>query len=192
MCAECHGVYDGVPFDKGLNCKSSSKKTGIKSLDEVLIEVYSNFNNSGCNVNFFLPRVAKAMNLRTVVCFPKLVSTIWSKLPPEDNSKELCENGPLMLYSSNTGYRYVFRNFYCSLEDIPGTRCSEMGFYIESFIRDNVADSVMTMSILIDEKFPSVNRSTVAKKVHLEACTLINNTKVGKFAFCITLVLYLV
>ena len=174
MCAECHEVYDSVPFDKVLVCKLY-KSTGIKSFDEVLIEAYSDFINSGCSVIFFLPKQAKQMDLRPIVCFPKLISTYnYSKLPPKDYRTEVCEKGPLMPYFKHTW----FRNFYCSKDDIPLALCADTGFYVDSF----EGRAGRSMVILFGENLRSMNRSTVANQVHQEACLFINNTKVGRFA----------
>jgi len=187
MCAECHEVYDSVPFDRILQCKSSKSNTpGMKSLDQVLIEAYSNFIKSRCSVTFYLPNEAKEIDLRPVICYSRTQS-IFSQSTPEDNRKEMCERGPLMPYPNNE-VSIFYRNFYCSEDDIPKTRCAtEPGFFIESYInRENGTiqgdSNDMTMFILFGENVPSMNRSTVANKVHLEACLVINNTKVGRFA----------
>jgi len=187
VCAECHGVYDGVPFDKLLQCKSSkSNSLGMKSFDQVLIEAYSNFIKSGCSVTFYLPKKAKEIDLRPVICYPSIQS-LFSNRPQVDNRKEMCERGPLMPYPNNRSSIF-YRNFYCSGDDIPKTGCAnETGFYIESYI-DRETGKVpgtsndKTMFILFGENVPSMNRSTVANKVHLEACLIFNYTKVGRFA----------
>jgi len=177
-CAKCHDVHDGVPFDKVLACKPYNH-FGVKSFEEILIQAYSDFNNSGCMVNFFLPKEAKTLDLRQIRCHPELYSTyFYADLFPTSNRIQLCEDGPLMPYGEGTW----FRNFYCSFDDIPRTTCDETGFYRESFAGKGVGSSIM---LLLGENVASEHRSTGEIQVHQEACLSVSNKKVGKFTSCI-------
>ena len=154
----------------------------MKSVDEVLMEAYSDFNNSGCSVNFFLPREAKDMDLRLIRCYPNFVSTyIFSERVP-GNRTDLCENGPLMPYLEGTW----FRNFYCSSNNIPQTKCHEAGFYQEYFEKKLTGYSI---AIIISDDAASMERPTVSNKVYQEACLSMNNTttKVRKLASTVLL-----
>jgi len=175
-CAKCHNVVDGVPFDKILTCKPYND-LGMKSFDRVLIEAYSDFNNSGCIVHFFLPSEAKDMDLRQFRCFPSISSTYsFSNRFPISNRTELCKFGPLMPYFD---YRTWYHNFYCSMDDIPQTVCGEVGFYRDTFTGKGFQRS---MAILLSENAISTSHSTVTKEVHQEACLSVKTQKVGQFA----------
>ena len=147
-----------------------------KSVDEVLIEAYSDFNNSGCSVNFLLPNEAKSMDLRLIRCFPNIVSKyVFSKQFPNSNRTEWCEDGPLMPYLEGSW----FRNFYCSMRDNPQSFCGDIGFYRDTFTGKGYHRSII---ILFGENAASVSRSAGTNEVHQEACLSVNNRKVGQFA----------
>jgi len=157
---------------------NSYKDIGMKSVDEVFMEANSDFNNSGCSVHFFLPREAKNMDLRLIRCYPNLASTIiYSNRLPKENRTEWCEDGPLMPYFEGSW----FRNFYCSSNIIPQTKCNEAGFYREYFTNKWTGFSI---AILISYDAASIDRPTVANENYQEACLSLNNTttKVGKLA----------
>ena len=126
-------------------------------------------------VDFFLPREAKSMDIRSIRCYPEMYTTyIYADLFPTSNRIKLCEDGPLMPYGEGTW----FRNFYCSYDDIPRTTCDESSFYRESLTGKGAGGSIM---LLLGENVASEHRSTAENQVHQEACFSLSNKKVGQF-----------